>query len=72
MRIAPSPRHLTKPAQEKDAETFFHEYAARSGTTVERLRELGRDVFPCDCDAPECEGWQVRNARDYADDPSGL
>jgi hypothetical protein len=40
------------------ADEFEHQYAERSGTTVERLRELGRIVAPCDCGWDICEGWQ--------------
>lgn len=41
-----------------DAEQFEREYAARSGMTVERLRELGRVVRACDCDFAGCYGWR--------------
>ncbi len=51
-----------------EAEEFFHQYAERSGTTVEQLREWGQEVFPCDCDWEECEGWQVMNKELYYDD----
>jgi hypothetical protein len=40
------------------AEEFERAYAERSGITVERLRELGRIVAPCDCGEEICEGWQ--------------
>jgi len=40
------------------AEQFEREYAERGGITVERLRELGRVVRPCDCKEEGCEGWQ--------------
>jgi hypothetical protein len=40
------------------AEEFERQYAARSGITVEQLRELGRIVAPCDCGEEGCEGWQ--------------
>lgn len=43
------------------AEEFERQYAERSGVTVERLRELGRVVRPCHCDAEGCEGWQSIN-----------
>jgi hypothetical protein len=39
------------------AATFEKEYAARSGVTVEWLREHGAIVVPCDCDERGCEGW---------------
>lgn len=42
----------------RSAEEFERQYAERSGMTVERLRELGRIVAPCDCAAENCEGWQ--------------
>jgi hypothetical protein len=40
-------------------EEFFAGYAARSGTTVERLRDKGCVVHPCDCGAPGCHGWEM-------------
>lgn len=40
------------------SEEFERQYAERSGITVERLRELGRIVAPCDCGEDICEGWQ--------------
>lgn len=52
----------------KTAEQFELEYASRSGITVERLRELGRIVAPCDCGDEICEGWQSVNGQDYYDD----
>jgi hypothetical protein len=50
------------------ADEFERAYAERSGVTVERLRELGRTVRPCDCGDPGCEGWQsisVERAAEY-------
>jgi hypothetical protein len=49
-------------------EKFFKQYAKRSGVTVAQLREWGQEVFPCDCDHEICEGWQVRNKKDYERD----
>lgn len=43
------------------AEEFERQYAERSGTSVERLRELGRVVRPCHCGEEGCEGWQSIN-----------
>jgi hypothetical protein len=40
------------------AEEFERQYAERSGITVERLREMGRIVAPCNCGEDMCEGWQ--------------
>lgn len=40
------------------AEEFEKQYAARSGITVEQLREMGRIVAPCHCGEDMCEGWQ--------------
>jgi hypothetical protein len=51
-------------ATDKTAEEFAEGYAIRSGVTVEWLREHGREVRPCDCDAPECEGWQMAHLED--------
>ena len=47
------------------ADEFEAAYAARSGLTVARLRELGRVVKPCDCGDEICDGWQSVNAADY-------
>lgn len=49
-------------------EEFVNAYAKRSGITVEDLRRLGRDAFPCQCRDPICEGWQMRNAKEYSED----
>lgn len=53
------------------ADEFEQAYAARSNVTVEWLREHGRVVRPCHCDAPECEGWQSvsQETADEIDDP---
>lgn len=40
------------------AEEFEQAYADRSGTTVARLRQMGRVVRPCRCGEGLCEGWQ--------------
>lgn len=40
------------------AEEFEQQYAARTGITVQQLRELGRIVAPCHCGEDMCEGWQ--------------
>jgi hypothetical protein len=47
---------------------FEAAYAARSGLTVARLRELGRVVMRCQCGQDGCEGWQSVN-REFLDDP---
>jgi hypothetical protein len=39
------------------AEEWFRGYAARCNTTVEELRRLGTDVYPCVCDGADCAGW---------------
>lgn len=49
------------------ADEFEAAYAARSGLTVERLRELGRVVLPCRCGEEGCEGWQSLSAELAAD-----
>jgi len=38
---------------------FAQAYAKRSGVTVARLREHGREVRPCLCEDEGCEGWQM-------------
>ena len=50
------------------AEEFERQYAERSGITVERLRELGRIVAPCDCGEEYCEGWQSTTPERLADE----
>jgi len=50
------------------AEEFERQYAARSGLTVEQLRELGRVVAPCDCEEDCCEGWQSTTPEHLADE----
>jgi len=40
-------------------EAFEEQYAARSGTTVERLHRWGMFGAPCDCGDDECEGFQM-------------
>lgn len=50
------------------ADEFERQYAARSGISVEQLRQLGREVRPCDCGEDDCEGWQsisTERAREY-------
>lgn len=41
------------------ADRFAKDYAARSGVTVELLREWGRFPEPCHCQAFMCVGWQM-------------
>ena len=50
------------------AKEFAEAYAQRGGTTVERLKELGREPRPCTCDYIQCEGWQMTNAKEYDED----
>jgi hypothetical protein len=52
----------------KTAEAFERDYAARSGVTVQWLRDHGRIVAPCDCGDPICDGWQSVNGDDYRED----
>ena len=40
-------------------EEFEDRYAKCSNLTVERLRELGVRVEPCDCKEGSCQGWQA-------------
>ena len=47
---------------------FEKQYAERSGSTVARLRELGRVVLIClECDYEDCEGF-VSVSKEAADD----
>jgi hypothetical protein len=45
-------------------EDFARAYAARSGVTVEWLKENGREARPCDCGEEGCEGWQMAHVRE--------
>lgn len=41
-------------------ETQFEEqYARNSGTTIDKLHELGLFAVPCDCEQEGCEGWAM-------------
>lgn len=44
-------------------EQFAREYAQRSNTTVEFLREHGQEVRPCVCGDKNCIGWQMAHVR---------
>ena len=39
---------------------FFAAYVSRSGLTREEMLDMGYIALPCHCEAPECEGWQMR------------
>jgi hypothetical protein len=43
---------------------FAAAYAARSGTTVEWLKEHGREPRPCACGEDGCVGWQMAHVRE--------
>jgi len=49
------------------AAEFEAGYAARSGISVAELHALGRSARPCHCGADDCRGWQMVNAREWAD-----
>jgi hypothetical protein len=49
-------------------EDFEAEYAARSGVSIEQIHAHGRGAVPCECDEPECLGWQMVNLADHAED----
>lgn len=38
---------------------FIKMYCDNSGTTEDRLNELGLFAVPCDCDSEECEGFAM-------------
>lgn len=42
-----------------DSQVWAGQYAERSDVAVEVLAQYGRFPEPCDCDAPECDGWQM-------------
>lgn len=39
---------------------FEAQYAAKSGASVQWLRDEGKISLPCDCGEEECQGWQMR------------
>lgn len=47
------------PRRPTTADEFTEQYAARSGVTVEFLRESGREARPCECGKAMCDGWQM-------------
>lgn len=47
---------------------FEAAYANRSKISVERLRAMGRRVYPCRCADELCEGWQSANPLNYWED----
>lgn len=38
---------------------FEQGYAERSKISIEKLHELRGHAVSCDCDEPECDGWQM-------------
>jgi hypothetical protein len=48
---------MTTPAE------FEERYAHASGTTVEALRQYGRQTAPCYCGEEGCEGWQMAHVK---------
>ena len=44
-------------------EQFAEAYARRSGSTIEELKEWGREPAPCDCEERGCEGWQMAHVK---------
>lgn len=42
-----------------DLDEFAQGYAARSGVTVEMLRQMGRAPATCNCGDAICPGWQM-------------
>ena len=51
--------HIQEPNETPGAKAFAMAYAARSGVTVEFLKENGMEPWPCDCGEKICEGWQM-------------
>jgi len=45
-------------------EQFEQAYAARSGVTVDWLKEHGREARPCACNNEGCEGWQMAHVKE--------
>jgi hypothetical protein len=43
---------------------FAKGYAARSGKTIEWLKEHGREARSCDCGEDDCPGWQMAHIRE--------
>ena len=48
--------------QFKSADQFEQWYARRSGTSVEWMRSMGRQVKSCDCGESFCSGWGMTHA----------
>lgn len=44
---------------------FERDYAARSGTTVDKLHAIGLYPAPCNCHERGCQGWQMVQAETY-------
>lgn len=40
-------------------EEFENKYAVVNGLFVQQLHFMGLEAIPCDCGAPECQGWQM-------------
>ena len=40
-------------------EEFEARYAGWSGSSWAHLQSLGRMSAPCNCDSPDCQGWQM-------------
>jgi hypothetical protein len=38
---------------------FIEQYCKRSNITVEILRNLGLNAYPCECGVAGCVGWQI-------------
>ena len=47
-------------------EEFEKGYAERSGVTVEWLHSKGQGAVPCNCDYELCDGWQMVDLQNYA------
>jgi hypothetical protein len=45
---------------------FEQGYAERSDVTVEWLHEQGLEAVPCDCEEPDCKGWQMLGSDERA------
>jgi hypothetical protein len=49
-------------------EEFEKQYAKNSGIPLERLKALGLQGEPCDCDYEGCQGWQTVFPQKQEDD----
>ena len=45
----------------KTKEEFEKYYAKNSKLTAQQLTEMGLIAMPCNCNEPNCKGWQMQS-----------